>query len=151
MDDYKSELGMVSNVKWGDLELYYIEIDNTLEEIKKGWPLFESKFKSLKNRKMMAITKDEIGIGKVRLCSTIIDSENLDDLGFNKMILPAGDYIRVRIKEQPPKLYSKVGNGFKQLIEKYKDIINWDQYSVEYYHSYNIIDCMVPIDENKQA
>lgn len=151
MDAYKSELGLVSNVNWVDLELYYVEIDNNIEEIKKGWPQFESKFKSLKSRKMMAITKDELGVGKVRLCSTISDIDKLDDPGLKKMILPAAHYIRVRIKEQPPILYSKVGQGFKQLIEEYKDIIDWDQYSVEYYHSYNIIDCMVPIEENKQA
>ena len=67
------------------------------------------------------------------------------------MNLPAGEYMRVRIKEQPPELYSKIGHGFNTLIEEYKNIISWDRYSVEYYHSHDVIDCMVPIEIIKQV
>lgn len=141
----KTELGVSQKVELGKMNLLYKEVDNNLESQKKAWPEFESHFPSLTGRKMFGFDYDNEK--KYRVCSQVLDEDNGNKFGLDEFEFEGGNYLRLRLKCDPPELYEKIGPAYDFLFDNYEDNINWSLPVIEYYKAKNILDIMIPINE----
>ncbi len=140
-----TELGALQEVKVDKMKLFYMEVPNNIENQQKAWPEFESRFPSLSGRKMYGLDYAEKNL--YRVCSIVLDSDNNNDYGLDTFEFAGGTYMRLRLIFDPPVLYEKIGPAYKFLISQYENTIDWSLPFIEHYKAENILDVMVPIEE----
>lgn len=140
-----NELGNIQKVRIPELEFLYIEIPNDIESQSSAWPRFESAFPSLTGRKMYGLNYENKGI--YRVCSLVLDIDKEERYGLEKFEFEGGQYVRLRLKYEPPILFEKIGPAYDLLISKYKEFINYDRPIIEQYKSRNVLDILIPINE----
>ena len=82
-----------------------------------------------------------------RVCSLVLDKDNGETYGLDQFEFEGGDYMRLRLNFEPPKLYEKIGPAYGLLIGKYEDVIDWSLPFIEQYKAKNILDIMIPVKE----
>jgi len=140
-----TNLGMIEKVSVEKMKFLYMESGNDVASQKKKWPEFESKFPSLTGRKMYGLDYDKKGI--YRTCSLVLDKDEGNDFGLRQFEFEGGQYIRLRLKFEPPIIFEKIGPAYDLLIKNYEEIINWEMPFIEHYKARNILDIMIPILE----
>ena len=83
-----SRLGSVSALVRDDLPIMYLDVAFDIEAIQAGWPEFESRFTSMRGRRMMAVVFPERAV--YRLATLMRDEDDPDALGLNMGFLPGG-------------------------------------------------------------
>lgn len=138
----KTELGIIQEVTVEKMRVLYLEVPNSVSKVKEAWPKFEESFHSLKGRKMFGLDYDNEKV--YRVCSKVLEEDEGETFGLNEFTFEGGKYRRLRLKENPPQLYEKIGPAFELLIKEYSNEIDWERPLIEYYKSENILDVMVP-------
>lgn len=140
-----NELGNVQKVYIPRMEFLYNEIPNDVESQKKAWPRFESAFPSLTGRKMYGLNYENTGT--YRVCSLVLDIDKGEQYELDKFEFEGGQYVRLRLKYEPPILFEKIGPAYDLLMSKYNEIINYDRPIIEQYKSRDVLDILIPINE----
>ncbi len=138
-----TNLGVIEKIFLENMEFLYMEAANNVESQKRTWPEFESKFPSLTGRKMYGLDYSNKGI--YRTCSLVLKQDEGNNYGLKQFEFEGGQYMRLRMKFEPPILFEKIGPAYDLLIENYEDIINWEMPFIEHYKARNVLDIMVPI------
>jgi DNA gyrase inhibitor GyrI len=68
-------------------------------------------------------------------------------LGLEADELPGGTYLRVRLKDDPPALYGRIGPTFDALAREAGDAADRSRPWLEHYRSENEVDVLVPVTE----
>ena len=141
----KTELGTIQTERVEKMQFLYMEVANDPESQRKAWPKFEAHFPSLSGRKMYGLDYDDSKV--YRVCSLVLDKDNGETYGLDQFEFEGGDYMRLRLNFEPPKLYEKIGPAYGLLIGKYEDVIDWSLPFIEQYKAKNILDIMIPVKE----
>lgn len=145
MDMIKTELGVIQNLTIGRMQFLYEEVASDLQTQQKAWPEFEARFPSLIGRKMFGL---DYGDKKVyRVCSLVLDCDEGENYGLSRFEFEGGEYMKLRLKFDPPELYDKIGPAYELLFGKFKESINWSLPFIEQYKAHNILDIMVPVTD----
>lgn len=141
-----TSLGTVSVVNWDSAELWIEEVDDSLVSVKAGWPRFESRFPSLSGRKMMGLASGAPESGGTYRLASIVKRDDPERIpGLRREAFEFGRYLRHRIKGEPPALYDRIGPAVGYLFAHHGEQIDWARPTIEFYHSRNVVDCLVPI------
>jgi len=73
----------------------------------------------------------------------LADGDDPEALGFERATIPGGAYLRMRIRGEPPELYSQIGPGFAELLRTAQ--VDESRPSVEFYRRHDEIDLLLPI------
>lgn len=140
-DQLTSHLGDVSRVTRDDVAIMYLDVAFDVEAIQAGWPEFESRFDSLRGRKMMAVVFPERGI--YRLATAMRDDDDPDAMGLQIGALPGGAYLRLALVDEAPRLYQNIGPAFIEL----QALGDHDpsRPSVELYCGQGEVECLLPV------
>lgn len=139
-------LGTISPVHWDSADLWTEEVDDSLASIKAGWAQFEGRFPSLSGRKMMGLASDAPGSGGTYRFASIVKPDDPERIpGLHREMVEFGAYLRHRIKSEPPALYDLIGPAFGYLFDHHGERIDWTRPTIEFHHSRDMVDCLVPI------
>lgn len=136
-----SEPGKIARVTREDVPIMYTDVAFDVEAIQAGWPEFEAKFDSLRGRKMMAVVFPEAGI--YRLATAMRDDDDPDALGLEVGALPGGEYLRLSLVDEPPRVYQDIGPAFDEL--HYLGDRDPTRPSIELYVRHGEVDCLLPV------
>lgn len=75
----------------------------------------------------------------------LTEGDDPEGLGFERGTIPGGAYLRKRLHDEPPEVYSKIGAGFEELIAA--GASDRSRPSVEFYRRRDQIDLLLPIKE----
>ena len=76
-------------------------------------------------------------------CVAIAKGDDPEALGFERTTIPGGTYLRMRIRGEPPELYSQIGPGFAELLNAGQ--VDDSRPSVEFYRRHDEIDLLLPV------
>jgi hypothetical protein len=141
----KTDLGIIQRVIVERMHFLYIEVDNAPQNQQKAWPEFEARFPSLTGRKMYGLDYEDKKV--YRVCSLVLDSDGEDDFGLSRFEFQGGNYMRLRLKFDPPEIYEKIGPAYGLLISQFEKEIDWSLPFIEHYKAHNILDIMIPVKE----
>lgn len=139
----KTELGNIQKVRVEKMQFLYMEVASDPESQQAAWPKFEASFPSLTGRKMFGLDYDDRKA--YRVCSLVLDQDEGETYGLDQFEFEGGDYMRLRLNFEPPKLYEMIGPAYGLLIGQYEDAIDWSLPFIEQYKAKNILDIMVAI------
>ena len=133
--------GKIARVTREDVPIMYTDVAFDVEAIQAGWPEFEAKFDSLRGRKMMAVVFPEAGI--YRLATAMRDDDDPDALGLEVGALPGGEYLRLSLVDEPPRVYRNIGPAFDELTRLGE--YDASRPSIEVYLSHVEVHCLFPV------
>jgi hypothetical protein len=136
-----SELGTVSVRLREDVPLMYLDVAFDVESIQAGWPEFESRFTSLRGRRMMAVVFPERRL--YRLATVMRDEDDPDSLGLTMGVLPGGPYLQLSLRGDARSVHRDIGPAFEEL----RALGEHDpgRPCVEVYLSPREVDCLLPV------
>ena len=136
-----SGLGAVTALVREDVPIMYLDVAFDVEAIQAGWPEFESRFTSLRGRKMMAVVFPEKGI--YRLAALMRDEDDPDALGLRMGVLPGGPYLRLSLHDDVRSVHRDIGLAFEEL----RGLGEYDarRPCIEVYQSPQDVDCFLPV------
>ncbi|GAB47733.1 GyrI-like domain-containing protein [Mobilicoccus pelagius] len=137
-------LGRIDVVTLDDLSAVSRDVPLDLSAVQAAWPEFERGFDSLRGRRMMGLCF--AGTGVYRMCATRLEGDANDSLGLDETTVPGGDYLRLRLRGEPPAIYERIGEAFDVLF----DLADHDptRPHIESYRREGEIDCLVPVVSN---
>lgn len=141
VDRQTSPLGQLSRVTRTDVPIMYLDVDFDVEAIQAGWPEFESRFTSLRGRRMMAVVFPEQGI--YRLATEMRDEDDPDALGLDLGALPGGEYLQLTLAGEAPSVYRDIGPAFDELAGLGER--DPSRPSIELYRQPDQIECLMPV------
>ena len=141
VDRQTSPLGQLSRVTRTDVPIMYLDVDFDVEAIQAGWPEFESRFTSLRGRRMMAVVFPERGI--YRLATEMRDEDDPDALGLDLGALPGGEYLQLTLVGEAPSVYRDIGPAFDELAGLGER--DPSRPSIELYRRHDEIECLMPV------
>ena len=136
-----SGLGAVAALVREDAPIMYLDVAFDVEAIQAGWPEFESRFTSLRGRKMMAVVFPEREI--YRLATMMRDEDDPDALGLDMGVLLGGPYLRLSLNGNARSVYRDIGLAFEDL----RGLGEYDasRPCIEVYQSPQAVDCLLPV------
>lgn len=136
-----SGLGAVTVRTREDLPIMYLDVAFDVDEIQAGWPDFESRFTSLRGRRMMAVVFPERAI--YRLATLMRDEDDPDALGLSMGVLPGGPYLQLSLEGDTRAVHRNIGPAFEEL----RGLGEYDaaRPCVEVYLSPRAVDCLLPV------
>ena len=111
-----------------------------LEAIQELWPRFE-RLTGLRGRKMYAVAHVEIGTYSA--CTVIRPGDDPLALGLEVGELEGGWFLRGRLRDEPPELYSHIGPGFEELQQL--EAPDRERPYVEFYKRHDEIELWSPV------
>jgi hypothetical protein len=136
-----SVLGTVTALVREDVPIMFLDVALDIEAIQAGWPEFESRFTSLRGRRMMALVLPEQGI--YRLATLMRDEDDPDALGLSMGLLAGGPYLQLSLEGDARSVHRDIGPAFEEL----RGLGEPDPARpyVEIYRSPHQVDCLVPV------
>ncbi len=136
-----SGLGAVSVLSREDVPIMYLDVAFDVEGIQAGWPEFESRFTSLRGRRMMAVVFPEQEI--YRLATLMRDEDDPDALGLSMGVLPGGPNLQLSLEGDARSVHRNIGPAFEEL----RGLGEYDatRPCVEVYRSPKAVDCLLPV------
>lgn len=136
-----SGLGSLSARVREDLPIMYLDVAFDVDEIQAGWPDFESRFTSLRGRRMMAVVFPERAV--YRLATIMRDEDDPDVLGLDMGVLPGGPYLQLSLEGETRAVHRNIGPAFEEL----RALGEYDasRPCVEVYLSPRSVDCLLPV------
>ncbi|HLN78878.1 MAG TPA: hypothetical protein VK204_17680 [Nocardioidaceae bacterium] len=136
-----SRLGEVTALVRHDAPIMYLDVAFDVESIQAGWPEFESRFTSLRGRRMMAVIFPEQGI--YRLATVMRDEDDPDALGLNMGVLPGGPYLQLSLEGDARSVHRNIGPAFEEL--RGLGEVDPTRPCIEVYRSPREVDCLQPV------
>jgi hypothetical protein len=136
-----SGLGAVSALVREDVPIMYLEVAFDVDGIQAGWPEFESRFTSLRGRRMMAVVYPERAV--YRLATLMRDEDDPDVLGLSMGVLPRGPYLQLSLEGDARSVHRDIGPAFEEL----RGLGEYDatRPCIEVYRSPQAVDCLLPV------
>lgn len=134
-------LGRIDLVTLEDLPALSRDVPLDLATVQAAWPEFERGFDSLRGRRMMGLCYPDAGI--YRLCSTRPDRDTDIHPGLDETTIPGGDYLRLRLRGDPPAIYARIAEAFDVLFARAHH--DPTRPHIESYRREGEIDCLVPV------
>jgi hypothetical protein len=136
-----SGLGAVSALVREDTPIMYLDVAFDVDAIQAGWPEFESRFTSLRGRKLMALVFPERAV--YRLATLMRDEDDPDALGLSMGVLPGGPYLQLSLQGDSRVVHRNIGLAFEDL----RALGEYDttRPCVEVYLSPQTVDCLLPV------
>jgi hypothetical protein len=123
-----------------DLEVMYLEVPDVIESIREGWERLEA-LVPLKGRRFLAAVPFSGAVYQV--CTVRRDDDDPDELGLATQVVPGGDYLRVRLRGQPPEVYEHIGPTV-ELLEAARER-DPHRPIIEVYRRVDEIDVLLPV------
>ncbi len=136
-----SSLGAVTALVRDDVPIMYLDVAFDVESIQAGWPEFESRFTSLRGRKMIAVVFPEQEI--YRLATVMRDEDDPDALGLDMGVLPGGPYLQLSLEGDARSVHRNIGPAFEEL--RGLGEVDPGRPYVEVYKSSREVDCLLPV------
>ncbi len=136
-----SSLGVVTALVRDDAPIMYLDVAFDVAAIQAGWPEFESRFTSLRGRKMMAVIFPEEGI--YRLATAMRDEDDPDALGLDMGVLPGGPYLQLALAGDARSVHRNIGPAFVEL--RGLGELDPARPCIEVYRSPREVDCLLPV------
>lgn len=136
-----SELGAVTALLREDTPIMFLDVDFDVESIQAGWPEFESRFASLRGRRMMAVVLPEQRI--YRLATPMRDEDDPDALGLRMGVLVGGPYLQISLRGDIRGVHRDIGPAFEELRRLGEH--DPGRPCVEIYRSPREVDCLLPV------
>lgn len=142
-DQVAGSPGRVDRVHREDAPIMYLDVDFDVEAIQAGWPDFESRFTTLRGRRMMAVVFPERGI--YRLATVMRDEDDPDALGLSMGALPGGSYLRITLTGETAQVHHRIGPAFDELHQ----LGSYDpgRPCIEVYESPHQVVCLLPVKD----
>ena len=121
----------------------YLEVSFDVEAIQAGWPEFESRFPSLRGRRMLAVVFPDRGI--YRLATAMRDEDDPDALGLRMGALPGGPYLRMSLTGETAQVHGAIGPAFDEL--HHLGTHDPGRPCIEVYLSPRAVECYLPVTE----
>lgn len=136
-----SRLGRVSAGVREDAPIMFLDVAFEVEAIQAGWPEFESRFASLRGRRLMAVVLPERRI--YRLATPMRDEDDPDALGLRMGVLPGGPYLQISLEGAVRGVHRDIGPAFEEL----RGLGEYDpaRPCIEVYRSPREVDCLLPV------
>lgn len=136
-----SALGEVTALVREDEPIMYLDVAFDVEAIQAGWPQFESRFTTLRGRRMMAVVLPERKV--YRLATLMRDEDDPDALGLRMGVLAGGPYLRLALRGDVRSVHRDIGPAFEEL----RGLGEHDtgRPCIEIYRSPTEVDCLLPV------
>ena len=136
-----SGLGAVRALNAADTPIMYLDVAFDVEAIAAGWPEFESRFTTLRGRRMLAVVLPEQRI--YRLATPMRDEDDPDLLGLRMGVLSGGPYLELTLTGDARSVHRDIGPAFEEL----RRLGEHDRARpcVEVYRSPSEVDCLLPV------
>ena len=134
----------VSRVTREPLDVAYVETADTLADIQAAWPRLEGLVGPLRGKHFYGSFQPIAGI--YRACVVVGDSDELPaeaQQALTRGVLPGGDYLRLRLRGEPPEVYELIGPAFDHLTSV--GTPDHSRPSLEHYRRRNEIDALLPV------
>ncbi len=89
-----------------DVVARYVEVRDTADEIPASFPILEQSVGSLRGRHFLAAFDPEAGW--YRACVEAVEHCSEAERALPRMTVPGGDYLRLRLRGEPPSLYEAI-------------------------------------------
>lgn len=136
-----SSLGEVRALHLRDQAILYLDVGFDVEAIQAGWPAFESRFASLRGRRMMALVLAEQRL--YRLATPMRDEDDPDALRLGMGVLPGGAYLRLTLEGDERSVHRGIGAAFEELRRLGEP--DPARPAVEVYRSPREVECLLPV------
>lgn len=136
-----STLGPVTTLMLEDAPIMYLDVAFDVEAIQAGWPEFESRFTSLRGRRMLALVFPERAV--YRLATSMRAEDDPDALGLTMGVLPGGPYLRLALEGDGMSVHRNIGLAFEEL--RALGTYDTTRPCVEVYVSPQAVDCLLPV------
>ena len=136
-----SDLGEVTELHLRDQAILYLDVGFDVEAIQAGWPAFESRFTSLRGRRMMALVLPEQRL--YRLATPMRDEDDPDALRLRMGVLPGGPYLRLVLEGDERSVHREIGAAFEELRRLGEP--DPARPAVEVYRSPREVECLLPV------
>lgn len=136
-----SELGTVTALLREDTPIMFLDVDFDVEAIQAGWPEFESRFTSLRGRRMMAVVLPEQKI--YRLATPMRHEDDPDALGLRMGVLVGGPYLQMSLRGDVRSVHRDIAPAFEELRRLGEH--DPQRPCVEVYRSPCEVDCLLPV------
>ena len=140
-DQPTSALGVVSALMREDAPIMYLDVAFDVEAIQAGWPRFESRFTTLRGRRLMAVVFAEQKI--YRLATLMRDEDDPDSLGLRMGVLPGGPYLQLSLEGDERRVHRDIGPAFEELRGLGEP--DPSRPYIEVYRSPRQVDCLLPV------
>jgi hypothetical protein len=136
-----STLGKVTALVREDAPIMHLDVAFEVEAIQAGWPEFESRFTSLRGRRMLAVVLPEQKI--YRLATPMRDEDDPDAIGLRMGVLPGGPFLQLTLTGDVRRVHRDIAPAFEDL----RGLGEYDpsRPCVEIYRSPHEVNCLLPI------
>jgi hypothetical protein len=134
----------VSRVTREPLEVAYVETGDNPADIQAAWPLLEGLVGALRGRHFYGSFDPFAGI--YRACVVVGEGDQLPAEAQQTLargVLPGGDYLRLRLRGEPPQVYELISPAFDHLTSL--GTPDHSRPSLEHYRRRNEIDALLPV------
>jgi hypothetical protein len=134
----------VSRVTREPLEVAYLETGDNVADIQATWPRLEALVGTLRGRHFYGSFDPVAGV--YRACVVVRSPGDLPteaQLSLSTGVLPGGDYLRLRLRGEPPEVYELLGSAFDHLASI--ESPDHSRSSLEYYRRHDEIDVLLPV------
>jgi hypothetical protein len=132
--------GAASSVRRDDVRVKYVEVADELAEIQIAWPALEALVGDLRGHRFLAAF-DPIA-GWYRACVELHD-DDLPDLELPEYVVPGGEFVRIRLRGEPPAVYEEIGPAYHALRDA--GARDDSRPSIEVYRRHDEIDVLMPV------
>lgn len=126
------------------VDVMYLEVPDTLADIRTAWPRFEGLIGSLKGRHFLATVHPDPAV--YRTCVQLNATDRPDELGLLMTEVPGGTYLRGRLRGEPPEVYDLIA----PMASRLQEAATWDRGRplIELYRRHDQIDILMPTAED---
>ncbi len=136
-----SGLGDVQALNATDVAIMYLDVAFDVDAVAAGWPEFESRFSTLRGRRLVAVVLPERQI--YRLATPMRDEDDPDAVGLSMRVLPGGPYLELTLTGDARTVHRDIGPAFEEL----RGLGRYDpaRPCVEVYRSPCEVGCRLPV------
>lgn len=134
----------VSRVTREPLSVAYLETRDNVADIQATWPRLEDLVGSLRGKQFYGSFDPVAGV--YRACVVVKNSNDLlaeAQQALTPGVLPGGDYLRLRLRGDPPEVYEMLGPAFDYLT--CIAVPDQSRPSLEHYRRHDQIDALLPV------
>jgi hypothetical protein len=128
-------------VERDEVRVMFMRVADDPAAISHGWVELEDAIGSLRGRRFYGAFDAEAR--EYRVCVEIHESDEPDKLGLEFGTLPGGQYVRVRLRGEPPAVYESIAPTFERLANR--SDADPSRPGIEFYRRRDEIDLLLPI------
>jgi DNA gyrase inhibitor GyrI len=129
-----------TSVERPEIEVMFVRTEDEPATIQLAWERLEATI-GLRGRKFFGAFYP--ATGEYRACVEAREGDDPASLGLETGRLPAGRYLRTRLRGEPPQVYERIGPTFEALVKMTPP--DETRPSIEFYRRRNEIDLLLPV------